>query len=423
MSELDLGIEVNDLNNEFFILTPRDFVYIFIIVILVFLLLFSNTPTVVSTIDSIQSYLVDNIVTKYIMNGVSQTHYLTKKNEELTKALKTLETPMQTSSELAALKKQIDVDLENIINEEISNEILRKASLDAIAGGKRLRPIIAYSIVNRLRKIYPDNKDGILRRYDIKNLNAIELLHSSSLIIDDIMDQDDYRRNKLAAHKAYELNIALMTSSQLTVTAYKLVSRVDRQTKDHMIEGLVEERIDAKEKNLSKEEMIQNSEYYNTHALLATIIDDTSDLIDGQVLDLYGSNDTREMVLESIKKKTASIYTMIFEMAWVVGGGSISRKYIQLVRETSEDFGVLYQIYDDFTDYYSDQIDQGDNANYVLSIGIDEAHDEFHHRVKSFTNKAKQLDISTSAIKNIVKYLSDCVDLSHSMISDDNPKK
>lgn len=56
---------------------------------------------------------------------------------------------------------------------------------------------------------------------------AIEMIHTSSLILDDIMDKDDYRRGQLACHKKYDLGIALMASQFICSEAYLLLDKAD----------------------------------------------------------------------------------------------------------------------------------------------------------------------------------------------------
>lgn len=414
-------VDESNLSDKLFLgLTIEELVFLGILAMIILIILLSNKPMISPAIDSIHSDLANNSVTDFVMTQFSTTYVLMKKDDELNTALKALKTPIHTSSTLRSLKTQIDSDIEYVIKKEMSNDLIKNASLESIEGGKRLRPIIAYSIVNRLRKLtHETDKGKLMKLYDIRNLNAIELLHSASLIIDDIMDQDDYRRGNLAIHKAYDLNIAMMTASQMTITALKLVGQIDQSMQRNVIESMVKERVEAAKRN-SKELPI-NNEFYATYDLINSVLNGTSDLIDGQIMDLY--EDSKALTLETIQKKTSTIYQMIFEMAWVVGGGPIREDYILFIKDMANDFGILFQIYDDFSDYYSDQIDTKTGTNYVISMGVDEAYKEFFYRVSSFVNKAEHLQIMTNAIKHIINYLSDSVTLAHKLILTDKKKK
>lgn len=416
-----VGTQNSVMNGGTMNMSNEDWIFVGVLLALLLIILLANRPMIGPALDSMADDAYNNKITDFVMSSVSKTYVLNKNNAKLEKALKDLPSPLEASKTLASLKESIDRDIDVIMDKEIHNVLIRKASKDSMNGGKRLRPIIAYSIVNHMRR---SSKNNPMQSYDIRNLNAIELLHSASLIVDDIMDHDDMRRGKLAVHKAYEINIALMTAAQLTITAFKLVGRIDYQTKEKNLERLIEKRA-GKSRRVDGQTDAKGNQgpdmENDSYVLINSVLNDTSDLIDGQVMDLYGSNDTRDMVLDSIRKKTASIYTMIFELAWVTGGGPIDRQAIHMVRDAANDFGIMFQIYDDFTDYYSDQLSQ-DNSNYALNIGLDEAYDEFYFRLSEFNNKANALGIMTNAIKHILNYLSDSVMVCHDLIKDTDPK-
>lgn len=413
---LDVNNTVPMVQNTGMTMRMEDWLFVGVLMVILLIILLSNRPMVGPALDSMADDAYNNPVSDFVMSGISSSYALHKNHKKLNDVLKEIRSPLQTSNTLMELKQSIDVDLDEIMDREIHNDLIRSASKDAIKGGKRLRPIIAYSIVNHMRRASNGNT---LQSYDIRNLNAIELLHAASLIVDDIMDQDDMRRGKPAIHIAYETNIALMTAAQLTVTAFKMIGRIDHQSKEHSLDKLCEKRIRSRQQTMRTEHTRDPDDLESDgYALVNSALYDTSELIDGQVMDIYGSNDTKELVLDSIRKKTASIYAMIFEMAWVIGGGPIDREAVSMVRDAANDFGIMFQIYDDFTDYYSDQLSNEDNSNYALNIGLDEARDEFYSRTSDFMQKATNLGIMTNAIKHVLNYLSDSVVVSYRLIRD-----
>ena len=90
-------------------------------------------------------------------------------------------------------------------------EAMRYSVLD---GGKRLRPCLVYATGDCL---------GVDRRLLDAPAAAVELLHSYSLIHDDLpaMDNDDLRRGKPSCHKAFGEGIAILAGDTLQCLAFE----------------------------------------------------------------------------------------------------------------------------------------------------------------------------------------------------------
>ena len=113
-------------------------------------------------------------------------------------------------------KTLFNTNLEKTINDRIKNKEIIEMIMYSLDGGKRLRPIIAMAICNSLC----NNINNVLN-FSV----AIELIHTSSLIIDDLpcMDDDNYRRNKLSFHCKYSVVKAQLVSEQLINTSMSLI--------------------------------------------------------------------------------------------------------------------------------------------------------------------------------------------------------
>ena len=82
--------------------------------------------------------------------------------------------------------------------------------------GKRIRPLLTMLCAETLG-VGPD-----ISRYPAA---AVELLHNFTLVHDDIMDQDDYRRGKLTVHRKWDINAAILAGDGLMGLAFhKLLS-------------------------------------------------------------------------------------------------------------------------------------------------------------------------------------------------------
>jgi farnesyl diphosphate synthase len=95
---------------------------------------------------------------------------------------------------------------------------LQRAMYYALSnGGKHLRPLLVYATGHIF--------DAPLENLDIPAC-AVELIHSYSLIHDDLpaMDNSDLRRGKLACHKAFTEAVAILAGDALQPLAYEIIA-------------------------------------------------------------------------------------------------------------------------------------------------------------------------------------------------------
>src|SRR5690625_1922243 len=90
-------------------------------------------------------------------------------------------------------------------------------SYSLFAGGKRLRPILLLASYNT----FASNKEKVF-----KTAAALEMIHTYSLIHDDLpaMDDDDYRRGKLTNHKKFDEATAILAGDALLTYAFELIA-------------------------------------------------------------------------------------------------------------------------------------------------------------------------------------------------------
>ena len=108
--------------------------------------------------------------------------------------------------------------INEIFDQQSSPEILKKAMLYSItAGGKRLRPALTMQFYKALGGKYEDILDLAC---------AVEMIHTYSLIHDDLpcMDDDDTRRGKPSCHIAFGEDIALLAGDALLTLAFETAS-------------------------------------------------------------------------------------------------------------------------------------------------------------------------------------------------------
>jgi geranylgeranyl pyrophosphate synthase len=210
-------------------------------------------------------------------------------------------------NEIILFNKELDI----FLNKYKTNTKLYKVMCYSMKnGGKRLRPIIIKEVAKSLSL----NKSQYL-----KPMIAIELVHSYSLIHDDLpcMDDDDYRRGRLSTHKKYDEAQAILAGNSLLTMAFNLLSQDSNSS-------LIE---------------------------LLSLLSGYKGLAGGQSLDI----DTIEKKLnyKIIKKiheqKTARLFEFCLAAPFIISNKS--RREIEMSREYGKIIGTIFQIIDDVHDY------------------------------------------------------------------------
>ena len=102
-----------------------------------------------------------------------------------------------------------------------------------LAGGKRIRPVLALATA-RAAGMKPESV--------LPAAAAIELIHTYSLIHDDLpaMDDDELRRGRPTSHVVYGENIAILAGDGLFAEALRLICERQESGREHVLEALTE---------------------------------------------------------------------------------------------------------------------------------------------------------------------------------------
>ena len=192
-----------------------------------------------------------------------------------------------------------------------------------LSGGKRIRPIILLEFY----KLFGGDDDCA---YNFAC--AIEMIHTYSLIHDDLpcMDDDDMRRGKPACHKEFGEDIALLAGDALLTDAFGVASKTL---------GIDPERI------------VRAISYLSAAA-------GTSGMVGGQVIDL--KNEDREdynLIYQMYSLKTSGLIKAAAVCGAILAGADDEQ--INLCEKYGENVGIAFQIIDDFLDLNSNEEDLG----------------------------------------------------------------
>ncbi|EFR90887.1 geranyltranstransferase, partial [Listeria innocua FSL S4-378] len=115
-------------------------------------------------------------------------------------------------------KKVLDESLFKEINMRNIEPKLKESMLYSVqAGGKRIRPMLVFATLQAL---------NIEPMRGLKTATALEMIHTYSLIHDDLpaMDDDDYRRGKWTNHKIYGDATAILAGDALLTLAFSILA-------------------------------------------------------------------------------------------------------------------------------------------------------------------------------------------------------
>jgi octaprenyl-diphosphate synthase len=142
---------------------------------------------------------------------------------------------------------------ESIVSEEPLLQDIARYVIDA--GGKRIRPIVTLLSFQAL--------GGTEMRQAIDLAAALELIHSATLIHDDINDGGTMRRGRLAAYKKFGLQNALVTGDFLFVKAFGIGGKFDADIVEltanacaALAEGEIRQQRHAFDTSVSREEYL-----------------------------------------------------------------------------------------------------------------------------------------------------------------------
>lgn len=198
-----------------------------------------------------------------------------------------------------------------------------------LAGGKRIRPVLTLEFA-RLAGM-PDWREALPAAC------ALELVHTYSLIHDDLpcMDDDDLRRGKPTNHKVYGETLAVLAGDALQPEAYRLILTSPGLT--------AERRADC--------------------ALILAQASGADGMAAGQVLDTLHAPKTEEELAEVHRLKTGAMIAGACLLGVAAAGGETALR--GAAEEYARQLGMAFQIRDDMLDVV------GDEAVFGKPIGSD----------------------------------------------------
>ena len=211
----------------------------------------------------------------------------------------------------------IDTELKNLeesLSKSISSEVSLATEVSTYlvnSGGKRIRPLICILTAKALG--YKGNKLTQLA-------SSIELLHTATLIHDDVVDESSSRRGKESIHKKWDNAHGVLVGDFVYSKAFQLMA------------GLRNPKI------------------------IKILADSTNIISEGEVLQLSLKNKaiiSEKDYFEIIGRKTAELFKAASQSAAVLSGAS--NEVIKIAGDFAYSLGIAFQIQDDLLDYFGNK--------------------------------------------------------------------
>ena len=272
---------------------------------------------------------------------------------------------------LSIIKRPIEGEFDDFVrlfNESLSHtDGLLSQVLEHIRhrGGKRMRPLLILLIA----KNYGGVNDVTLR-----SAVGLELLHTASLVHDDVVDESKERRGQASVNEEYNNKVAVLVGDYVLSTA------------------------------------LLNISYTNNSDILRSIAELGRNLSNGEILQLSNIQNTEfsdDIYYDVIKMKTAAL----FESCCEVGTLSVNanERQIELAKEFGRNLGIIFQIRDDIFDYYdSKEIGKptgNDMAEGKLTLPVLYALNSTHDsEMEEIARKVKRNDVTRYEIARLVDF-------------------
>ncbi len=288
-------------------------------------------------------------------------------------------------------KSYIDKILNSVVLCESENPTLKEALELLFQGGKRLRPVISYEIAKAINQSHGTN-------YNLEKLILIgELIHSASLIIDDLpcMDNDITRRGLPTIHYKYGETSAHILTTYIFSLVYSLLN--------DNLKVLEEQNL----KEITKREEIIFTSISDNLGIFGAPLGQYLDTCDLSIF--QGDNSQiKDTITHLLEKKTATFFEISFILGFVASGGDLN--HIDDLKLCAKSFGIAFQISDDFLDVEKDA-SKCFCPNFVNHMGKEQALITFNTCINLFTSKINLLGLANPVFDEIINLLKSRVQI------------
>ena len=256
-----------------------------------------------------------------------------------------------------------------LVRRQREPETLFKAmTYSFFAPGKRIRPVLTFASAQAL---------GLSREDVLPIAASLEMIHSFSLIHDDLpaMDDDDTRRGQPTNHKVFGEAIAILAGDALLARAIEPLTQMDSQ----------------------------KFSWQNLFKVIRQILQATgaSGMVGGQVYDMESEGKTIPLeVLQNLHlMKTGALIQAAVVTPAILSGQK--EDVLKKLFRYGESIGLAFQIADDILDIGEEK----QKSTYPLLLGIDGAKKELKNRYEQALEALADFDDKALPLREIARFI------------------
>jgi geranylgeranyl diphosphate synthase type I len=221
---------------------------------------------------------------------------------------------------LAQRASLVDSEMPNLLSEIKPPELAAAVTYAILSKGKRIRPALV--------TLASEAVGGTAEKACFAAA-SIELIHASSLVLDDVIDKSDKRRGKSTVHALWGNDMALLTVQILAALSLRIAARDPR--------------------------------------LIHAIADSLFYMGEGEAMELVDFAKDKKSYLDLAFRKTGSLFSSAAEVGALVGGGNEAQ--ISDLKDFGNHIGIAFQIRDDILDCISKEDELGKPIKKDLFMG------------------------------------------------------
>jgi geranylgeranyl diphosphate synthase type II len=279
--------------------------------------------------------------------------------------------------------KRINRALESLLETaDKADRLLEAMKYSLMAGGKRIRPVLCLAATEAAGA---DPEDALPAAC------ALEMIHTYSLIHDDLpaMDDDAMRRGKPTCHTAFDEATAILAGDALLTLAFQTLSSIEIR------------RVEQAAKWLDVIQLISYAAGY-------------CGMIQGQMLDM--ASEGKQLTLADLKSmhhlKTGALIEASLSSGAVLGGLNSTR--ISMLKSYAQNIGLAFQVTDDILNVEGDPEIMGKavgtdklhhKATYPSLLGLKESKDFARRLVENALQALESFDQKAEPLRAIAKYI------------------
>ena len=280
---------------------------------------------------------------------------------------------------LRAATKMVDRTLDELIPAETIEPRNLHAAMrwSALAGGKRFRPALVFAV----GRVF-----GAATTNTARTAAAIEMIHTYSLIHDDLpaMDDDRLRRGRATCHVKFDEATAILAGDQLQTLAFQSIAETEDLTPEIRVRLIAELAVSA------------------------------AKMVDGQQLDLEAEG--KKISVEELERihqnKTGAMISVAARSGAIIAGASESE--LNAVTIYAERLGLLFQITDDLLDATqtteilgktAGKDARASKATYVSLHGLEKARESAEKTNREAVNALREIEKDTTLLENLADFI------------------